>query len=394
MRKLSVLVAASISLFVSSNAAHAVATRSSNTGAAGTASFVTAPFQVGSQTLFSASIVNVSNSSLGASGPTATLSGNNAGSAPQGGLGVRQGGLGFASNAVTNRGFASTSIAGGTAVGNNLTQSTNFSSNTLGTTTNLNTGASNVTGGASSSSSVGFNSANNSGGLSSTGIYSGNVASGSTSVGFNSANSNGGLSSTGTVTSNVSGASSVGFNSANNSVGLSSVGQNSANNGTTLNSLNQNFGTGTTPVLVLTNLTPTQNPLYGSTGAAFQGAENSTITSISFQYGALSSTNGTNNQITSSTAFAPVLAIDDQTNTGTGVKTRYLPVTAGTLVTPTNGIGLTTVTFNANQLNIQGRVSHIGVTFLQQGTILVNNITVNNSASQGLIAQGNQTYPF
>ncbi|MBS1955805.1 MAG: hypothetical protein JST89_16595 [Cyanobacteria bacterium SZAS-4] len=278
---------------------------STASGASGS-SFVVAPFTAGSTELFSSSIVNVSN---GIVGTLPTLSGNNAGSAPQGGLGTKQGGLGFATIGVA---FGKGSIA-------------------------------DSSGNANSSSSAGFSTANN-----------------------------------------TSGTSSSGFSSANNTLGTSSAGSSNSNNAAATSS------SGVRPLLVLTSLVNSTDPRIGSAGAVFQGIANTQISTVTFQFGSVAAAAG---QSGASNSVSPLLAIDDQPN-GSAVTTRYLPISSGTVSNARNGVGLTTVTFNANQLRTTGQVQRIGVVLSQRGTVAIDNITVNGAAANGILAQAQQSFPF
>lgn len=131
------------------------------------------------------------------------------------------------------------------------------------------------------------------------------------------------------------------------------------------------------------------NPRAGSAGAVFQGIGNTQVSTVTFQYGTLAAATGVDGAVSS---IAPVLVIDDQPS-GSAVNTRFLPVSSGT-VTSSSGSGLTTVSFNANQLQIAGQVQRIGIALYQRGTVAVDNITVNGVRSSGLLAQGQQSFPF
>lgn len=395
MRKSALLFGTSLSfLIAASTAAHAATATVLARGTTGSAStgvatqFVTAPYTAGNQTLFTATIVNVNANSL-ANLPT--LTGNNAGPAPQGGVGSRQGGLGFATV-----GLAMT--RGTTGFGNNNSNFGNTSSQGFSSVNNGST----VYGTTGTTTSQGFSSANNSGGLSSQGFNSQNSTGGLSSQGFNSQNNSGGLSSQGfNSQNNTGGLSSQGFNSQNNTSGLSSQGVSSINGSSAqsagvstntvpaLSSLTANGGA-TKPILVLSSLVNSTDPRIGSVGAVFQGINNTQVSSVQFSYGTLAAVSG---QVgVNNTTVTPVLVIDDQPNGATTSTTRYLPVASGTR--STNNQGLTTVTFDANQLRISGQVQRIGVALSQRGVVVIDNIRVNGVASSGLLAQGQQSFPF
>lgn len=346
--------------------------------------FVIAPFTSGSQELFSASIINLNTANLNS---IAGLSGNNAGPAPQGGVGVRQGGLGFATVGLALPGGVNPATQGANPYGN-----------------------SNMT-----TSSAGFSSANNSGGLSSSGFSSLNNTSGTTSAGFSSLNNTGGTSSAGfSSINNSGGTSSAGFTSANNNFGTSSAGFSSANNTSGSSSVGQNSqnfsssspvrgsttsvagvssltnsSSGNRPVLVLSSLINSTNPRFGSTGAVFQGISNTQISTVSFQYGTLGAPGG---QVVSTSGVAPVLVVDDQPN-GSFLSTRFIPISAGT-ISNASGSGLTTVSFNANQLGLSGPVQRIGISLSQRGVVVVDNISVNGAPPAGILARAQASFPF
>jgi hypothetical protein len=356
MRKTNFLLSTAVTCLIANVASQAaVTTKTMSRSAVSTApglSFIIAPYVVGGQPLFTSTIVSVNLSALSL---TTGLSGNNVSPAPQGGIGVAQGGLGAGSR---NTFSTSNSMGVGRSLGGVTTGSTSSSSTTSGT------------------SSQGFSSANNTTGLS--------------SAGFTSANNTTGLSSAGTTSMNNStGTSSAGFSSANNTTGSSSVGQNSSNSVTnpTSGQIAGNGNATATPVLLLTSLISSTNPKFGSAGALFQGVSNTPISTISFQFGQLANLSG----VTTPTNLAPMLVIDDGAN-GLLVNTRFIPVTAGTL--HNDGGGLTTVTFNSSQLNISGLAQNVGVAFSQQGSIVVDNVQVNGTPSTGIVALSTSTFPF
>ncbi|MFN8551358.1 MAG: hypothetical protein U0103_07715 [Candidatus Obscuribacterales bacterium] len=377
MRTSALLLGTSFTFLIGSLAASAAssgltAIRGSS-GAPGTnpTQFVIAPFTSGSQELFSASIININTANLNS---IAGLSGNNAGSAPQGGVGVRQGGLGFATVGLAVPGGVTPATQGANPYGNaNMT-----------------------------SSSTGFSSANNSGGLSSAGFSSINNSGGTSSAGFSSINNSGGTSSAGfSSINNSGGTSSAGFSSANNTSGSSSVGQNSQNfsnsssvSGSTTSvaglSTLTNSSSGNRPVLVLSSLINSTNPRFGSTGAVFQGISNTQISTVSFQYGTLGAPGS---QLISASGVAPVLVVDDQPS-GSFLSTRFIPISAGTISNSNNGSGLTTVSFNANQMGLSGPVQRIGISLSQRGVVVVDNITVNGAPPSGILARAQASFPF
>jgi hypothetical protein len=55
---------------------------------------------------------------------------------------------------------------------------------------------------------------------------------------------------------------------------------------------------------------------------------------------------------------------------------------------------LTTVSFSANQLRINGQVQRIGVLLSQRGTVVIDNVSINGVAPSGILAQAQQSFPL
>lgn len=207
---------------------------------------------------------------------------------------------------------------------------------------------------------------------------------GTSSAGFSSANNTSGTSSAGySSANNTSGTSSMGFSSANYTIGTSSAGS----------SFNSTTGSTSSvrPLLVLTSLVNSTDARVGSAGAVFQTVGSTQISTVSFQFGSVAAAAGQAGA--SSSSVSPMLAIDDQPN-GAAVTTRYIPISSGTVTNSSNGLGLTSVTFNANQLLTNGQVQRIGVVLTQRGTVAIDNIQVNGVSSNGIVAQAQQSFPF
>ncbi len=158
-------------------------------------------------------------------------------------------------------------------------------------------------------------------------------------------------------------------------------------------------------VLVMTGLENSLDPRYASTGVAFANPKNMPITSVSFQYSPL---NGTTGLVTNDYTQAPYLAITDNN----GMRTRLLPVTSGLLATnaaintynaafnssstsSTTALteGFMTSTFTQDQLAIQGNVTKLGLVYVRNGIVLINNFTINGTAV-GLAVDNTNNYPF
>lgn len=164
----------------------------------------------------------------------------------------------------------------------------------------------------------------------------------------------------------------------------------------------------TVPVFVFTSLIGSSDVRTGSTGLAIGNFP--PPSSVTFEYSPLSLTTGL---AVPDFGNAPYLVITDDAGT------RYLPVTAGTVVSNfalnqfngLNKLGSTaaapptdlgpvlnnafiSVRFTAAQLGIRGTVRALGLVVFRQGLTLVHNIGVNNTPATFVVVDSQNTYPF
>ncbi|MBS1955242.1 MAG: hypothetical protein JST89_13735 [Cyanobacteria bacterium SZAS-4] len=279
-----------------------------------------------------------------------------------------------------------------------------------------------------------FTSGNNFGSVSQGGLNSAQGGLGSAGTGTTGNNSNtGGTSSAGTGTTgsniNTGGTSSAGTgttgsntntsNGANTGTGQSGT---STSTGTSSGALTRSFNrsrilgrqlssnlssSGAESVVVLTALVDSTDPRNGSAGIEVRGVQNQTVRNVSFQYSPISSSTGL---ISSNIFSAPYLAVTDSS-----LRTRYLPISSGTVVSnvalnaaQTNSSYITssnftsgtlnnafiTVNFNSAQLGTQGNIQKLGLVLFKSGIVLVKDVRINGSAAPGIVAQSSNSFPF